>query len=155
MVLHQPDDGTAVTRTIHIAARPETVFAFLIDPVKMGQWKGINATLNPHPGGQFRIELNEHETIQGEYVEVIPYRRVVFTWGWDVPNSLVLPGSSTVEIDLVPDNNGTLLRLCHRGLPEESRPAHEEGMGLLSATPRCGCYRPSFRHRYQSLSHRI
>jgi len=44
-----------VTRTIHIAASPETVFAFLIDPLKMRQWKGINATLSPYPGGQFQV----------------------------------------------------------------------------------------------------
>ena len=107
MVLHQPDDSTVVTRTIHIAARPETVFAFFIDPLKMRQWKGINATLDPHPQGQFQVALNEQDTIRGEYVEVVPYRRIVFTWGWDAPDSLVPPGSSTVEIDLVPDANGT------------------------------------------------
>ena len=127
MVLHQPDDSTVVTRTIHIAARPEIVFAFLIDPVKLRQWKGINATLDPQPGGQFRVALNEQDTIRGEYVEVVPYRRVVFTWGWDAPDSPVPPGSSTVEIDLVPDDNGTLLRLCHRGLPKQARSTHEEG----------------------------
>ncbi len=55
MVLRQPDDSMVVTRTIHIAASPETVFAFLIDPLKMRQWKGINATLSPYPGGQFQV----------------------------------------------------------------------------------------------------
>jgi hypothetical protein len=59
LVLRQTDDSTVVTRTIHIAAKPETVFAFFIDPVKMRQWKGISATLNPQPGGQFRVELSE------------------------------------------------------------------------------------------------
>jgi uncharacterized protein YndB with AHSA1/START domain len=127
LVPRQPDDSMVVTRTIHIAASPETVFAFFIDPLKMRQWKAINATLSPYPGGQFQIALNEQDTIRGEYVEVVPYRRVVFTWGWDAPDSLVPPGSSTVEIDLVPDNNGTLLRLCHRGLPTQARSVHEEG----------------------------
>ena len=116
-----------MTRTIHIAARPETVFAFFTDAVKMRQWKGINATLNPHPGGQFQVALNEQDTIRGEYVELIPYRRVVFTWGWDAPDSLVPPGASTVEVDLVPDEAGTLVRLRHRDLPTQARSAHEEG----------------------------
>jgi len=44
-----------VTRTIHIAASPETVFAFLIDPLKMRQWKGINATVSHYTGGQFQV----------------------------------------------------------------------------------------------------
>ena len=126
LVLRQPDDNMVVTRTIHIAARPETVFAFFIDPQKMRQWKGINATLMPYPGGEFQVALNEQDTIRGEYVEVIPYRRIVFTWGWDAPDRPVPPGFSTVEIDLVPDSNGTLLRLCHRGLPPETRSVHEE-----------------------------
>jgi uncharacterized protein YndB with AHSA1/START domain len=44
-----------VTRTIHIAASPETVFAFLIDPLKLRQWKAINAILSPYPGWQFQV----------------------------------------------------------------------------------------------------
>src|SRR5260370_7027497 len=110
-----------VTRTIHIAASPETVFAFLIDPLKMRQWKGINATLSPYPGGQFQVALNEQDTIRGEYVEGVPYRPVVFTWGWDAPDSLVPPGPSTVATDLAPHNTDPLPSQFHPRLPHHPR----------------------------------
>lgn len=55
-----------------------------------------------------------------------PYR-LVFTWDWEDSGELP-PGSSTVEITLVPDGDGTLIRLRHTGLPpEESRGLHAAG----------------------------
>jgi len=39
----------------------------------------------------------------------------------------VPPGSSTVEIDLEPDGQGTRLKLVHRGLPEAAIAPHTEG----------------------------
>jgi uncharacterized protein YndB with AHSA1/START domain len=63
----------------------------------------------------------------GEYVEVVPNRRVVFTWGWDGPDAVVKAGGSTVEIDLEPRGTGTRLRLVHRGLPVSERASHAEG----------------------------
>jgi uncharacterized protein YndB with AHSA1/START domain len=55
-----------------------------------------------------------------------PYR-LVFAWGWEDSSELP-PGSSTVEITLVPDGDGTLIRLRHTGLPsEESRALHAAG----------------------------
>ena len=85
-----------IERHIRIAARPETVFSFFTDPVKMKQWKGINASLDPRPGGIYRVEINGRDVTRGEYVEVVPYSRVVFTWGWEGENSPLAPGSTTV-----------------------------------------------------------
>ena len=38
---------------VRIEARPETVFAFFTDPAKMVQWKGVDALLDPRPGGLY------------------------------------------------------------------------------------------------------
>ena len=70
-------------------------------------------------------------TASGEFVEVDPPRRLVYTWGWepgaDGPNP-VPPGSSTVEIELVPEGDGTLLRFTHRDLPsDEAAKSHGHG----------------------------
>jgi uncharacterized protein YndB with AHSA1/START domain len=118
----------AVVQEVRIAARPETVFAFLVDPARLVQWKGIEADLDPRPGGLYRCLVNPRSTARGEFLEVVPPRRVVFTWGWEEPGLALPPGSSRIEIDLFPDGDGTLVRLTHSGLAEaEMRRSHAEG----------------------------
>lgn len=77
------DERSAITREIRVAARPETVFAFLTDPAKMVRWMGGRVELDPRSGGVYRVEINTRDIARGEYVEVVPHRRVVFTWGWE------------------------------------------------------------------------
>jgi uncharacterized protein YndB with AHSA1/START domain len=113
-------------REVRIEARPETVFEFFTDPDKMVRWKGREATLEPSPGGTYRVTINDLAVARGEYVEVDRPRRVVFTWGGEGTNP-VPPGSSTVEVELTPDGDGTLLRLTHRGLPEAEVEEHAHG----------------------------
>ena len=68
----------------------------------------------------------EAEFCSGRCRELVPGRRVVFTWGWE-GNEHVPPGSSTVEIDLEPAGSGTRLHLVHRGLPVPAIARHAEG----------------------------
>ena len=35
---------------VRVEARPETVFRFFTDPVRMMQWKGVDAALDPRRG---------------------------------------------------------------------------------------------------------
>jgi uncharacterized protein YndB with AHSA1/START domain len=129
----QPEVAAVVEREIRIAARPETVFEFFTDPEKMVLWKGREAELDPEPGGIYRVEMGDRIVARGEYVEVDPPRRVVFTWGWEGQESgehVVPPGSSRVEITLDPDADGTLVRLRHLDLPEETREIHGQGWDL-------------------------
>ncbi len=72
------------------------------------------------------VEMPIGATARGEFVELVPDRRVVFTWGW-VDHPGVPPGSSTVTIELIPDDGGTLVRLTHDGLPDEEVPLHVAG----------------------------
>lgn len=133
MAVEQPEVATVVEREVRIAARPETVFDFFIDPDKMRQWKGSKAELDPRAGGVYRVEINEQAIASGEYLEVEAPSRVVFTWGWEGQETgehAVPPGSSRVEVDLVPDGDGTLVRLRHFNLPEQSREIHGQGWDL-------------------------
>ncbi len=120
------DAERTVVRELHVDARPETVFGFLVDADRMTRWKGRKATLDPRVGGIYRVEINDQAVARGEYVEIDPPRRVVFTWGWE-RHPVVPPGSSTVEVDLAPDGEGTLLRLTHRGLPDAEVDQHADG----------------------------
>jgi uncharacterized protein YndB with AHSA1/START domain len=118
----------AVEVETRIAASPETVFEFFIDPKRMVQWMGRSAELDPRPGGGFRCEANADAIAVGEYVELDPPHRLVFTWGWDGEESVTPPGSSRVEVLLAPDGDGTHLRLIHRDLPSaESAEKHGHG----------------------------
>lgn len=119
-------DTRAVEREIRIAAPPDVIFGFFTDPAKMLRWKGTTAQLDPRPGGIYRVNVNGREITRGEYVEIVPHRRIVFTWGWEGEGSPVPPGTSTVEVTFVPDGNETVVRLVHRDLPT----AEAEGFGL-------------------------
>jgi uncharacterized protein YndB with AHSA1/START domain len=120
-------DQSVLERQIRISARPEIVFSFFTDPVKLIRWKGVRAELDPRPGGIYRVEINERDIVLGKYVEIVPFTRIVFTWGWEGENSPLPPGSTTVEIDLIPDGEGTIVRLRHLGLPPELRDVHAQG----------------------------
>ena len=119
-----PED---IVREVHIAAPPVEVFPFFTDPSKMIMWKAVDATLDPRPGGIFRIDVTGRDVARGEYVEIDPPRRVVFTFGWESDSSPVPPGSTTVEITLTPEGGGTLLRLVHHGVPDEIRAGSTDG----------------------------
>ena len=122
-----PADSEILERSIRIEARPETVYSFFTDPKKMVLWKGTLAELDPRPGGIYRVEITGDDIASGEYVELVPYNRIVFTWGWEGEDSPLLPGSSTVEITLVEDHGATLLTLRHLGLPAPLIKTHGEG----------------------------
>ena len=121
-------EAEVLVREIRIAARPQTVFPFLVDPVLMTRWMGVSATLDPRPGGIWRVDLNGSEIAAGAFLEIEPDVRVVFTFGWENEGYSVGPGGSTVTITLTPDGDATLLRLEHRGLPDADAVArHGEG----------------------------
>ena len=122
-----PDQSEAVEKEVRIAARPDTVFRYFTDPDKMVQWKGRQATLDARPGGTYRVEINEENIARGEYVEVVPHTRIVFTWGWEGEGAAVPPGSSRVEVTFEPDGDHTIVRLRHYGLPADEKGAHSEG----------------------------
>lgn len=89
------------------------------------------------PGGRFQrcirlLDGSEHNPT-GIYQEVIPEKRLVFTW--DLPGKL--ERESLVTFRLEPFDGGTVLTLTHEHLPdEEARHSHEQGCsGLLDKLP--------------------
>jgi uncharacterized protein YndB with AHSA1/START domain len=121
--------------TIRIAATPSEVFPYLTDASLLVRWMGDWADLEATAGGRFVVDVNG-VPIRGSYVVVEPPERIVFTWG-AAGNSVLPPGSTTVEIRLRPDGDETLVELVHRGLPPEEVPQHGVGwthfLGRLQA----------------------
>jgi uncharacterized protein YndB with AHSA1/START domain len=120
---------SAVEHEVRIAARPETVFAYFTDPAKMVQWMGIDATLDPRPGGVCRINVNGAGVALGKYVQVDPPSRIVFTWGWERDVFSTPPQSTAVEVSFTPVCEETILRLSHTKLPAGADIPHRAGWG--------------------------
>jgi uncharacterized protein YndB with AHSA1/START domain len=122
-----PAETDVIEHEVRVNAPPATVFAYFTDPAKMVQWMGVEATLDPRPGGVSRIAVNSEAIMQGEFLEVVPPRRVVFSWGWEDRRFDVPPASTVVEVSLTPDADGTRVRLTHRRLPETGIDFHRVG----------------------------
>lgn len=121
------DQANSIRREMIIEADNATVFAFFTDPERLIRWIGTSANLDPRPGGLMLVDVHQGATARGEFKEVVPVSRLVYTWGWEENRANVPPGSSLIEIDLSPQNGHTLLRFTHSGLPPEAVPGHTEG----------------------------
>lgn len=116
-----------VELTVRLEAPPDEVFGFLTDAERYVRWQGVKAELDPRPGGVYRVWMDADTVARGEFVVIDPPRRLVFTWGWE-GNGDLPPGSTTVELLLEADGDGTVLSLRHTGLPDgEAAAMHEEG----------------------------
>lgn len=109
---------------------PARVFSALTDPAKMSQWffcseaGGTKVTNDLRPGGKYVVEMPHGGTtvvIHGIYLEIVPPKRLVFTW-----NSTRGVADSKVTFELSPIPEGTKLMITHE-LPEDMVPEHREG----------------------------
>lgn len=117
-----------VAQELTIDAPPAVVYEYLTNADRFVEWMADSATLEVAPGGRIRWTHANGDTCSGAYVELVPHRRVVFTYGWERADVEIPPGSTTVEIDLQPHGaEATRLRLVHRGLDDLAAGAHHGG----------------------------
>ena len=64
----------------------------------------------------------------GEFLEVVPDEKLVFTFGWDQPGHPIPAGSTQVAITLISEGEATRVRLVHSGLPDDAMTDHEPRM---------------------------
>ena len=121
-----------------IKAAPEKVYEAWTRPEQMTRWWGV--TENPKPpvaetdlrvGGRFRVQFwdpkNEHHSVSGTYREVVPNRKLSFSWAWQSTPER----ESLVTIDLNPVNDGTMLTLTHEQFfSETARDDHRRGWSV-------------------------
>jgi|SRR5437588_7886656 len=113
------------------------VYQAWTDPAQLREWFGPEnvktreLVVDSRVGGKFRWDLTNPEgeemTVFGEYHELVPGKKIVFTWKWD-DDEVWENRSSLVTVELSDRDGGTELRLIHEKLPsEESRDRHNEG----------------------------
>ena len=107
----------SLTLTRSYPVPPERVWRAWTDPQALKRWFGPGgeepvsvADLDVRKGGRFRIVFGgadgkAHE-VQGVYREVVPHRKLVFTWTW--PNSTP-ERESVITIELGAAGGGTEL----------------------------------------------
>jgi uncharacterized protein YndB with AHSA1/START domain len=121
----------------HIKAAPAKVYAAWTDPEKIMRWFGsdqgptLHAETDLRAGGRFRIVFRmidgEERDVSGAYREVVPGRKLTFTWSWASPRE----PESLVTIDLEPDGDGTLLTLTHEQIAGDT--VHDYRRGWVGA----------------------
>jgi uncharacterized protein YndB with AHSA1/START domain len=125
---------------VTIAAPIDVVWAHLTSADGLVRWLGPDAAADPVRGGVLRWTHPDGATVVGRFLELVPQRRVVFSYGWEDGRMGVPPESTTVEIDLVEQDGATTVRLVHHGLPPAAVDDHEPGwayfLGVLRDTLR-------------------
>ena len=116
-----------LVREIMIDATPETIWPYLTQADKHIEWDGTEAELDPRPGGTYRVLVAGRHMAAGEFVEVVPMQKVVYTFGWEQEGNPITPGSTRVEITLAAEGSKTRLRLVHSGLPADAVSDHTKG----------------------------
>lgn len=142
-------DQTTVTAEIFIAAPPERVFQAITDPAQISQWWGVSSLYRVNEsradlrvGGKWSSAGTGKDgtkfTVQGEYLEIDPPRRLVHTWTSSYMGEL----ETTVYWELEPQavhglhpagpkkaGTGTLLKLRHEGFAGAPEQAISHGEG--------------------------
>jgi uncharacterized protein YndB with AHSA1/START domain len=120
-----------------IKAPRDRVYAAWTDPAQLRQWFGPenvqthDLIADARVGGKFRWDLSNSEgekmTVRGEYRELQPGKKIVFTWQWEDDEDWE-NHTSVVTVELEDADGGTALRLIHEQLPnEQSRDGHTRG----------------------------
>ena len=117
------------------SASPEEVWNALTQPQALKQWMGPSdafsvpiAEADVRVGGRYHIVMQapdgELHDVSGEYREVVPNRKLVYTWAWkSTPER-----ESLVTLDLSAAGAGTELTLKHERFADvEARNRHNEG----------------------------
>jgi uncharacterized protein YndB with AHSA1/START domain len=116
--------------TVHlhrvIAVKPEKLFRAFTEAEAMAAWLppyGYTArveAMDVREGGSYRMAFTnfttgKSESFGGDYVEVVPDARLVYTDSFDDPN---LPGLMTTTIMLKAVSAGTDLSITQEGIPD-------------------------------------
>jgi uncharacterized protein YndB with AHSA1/START domain len=134
--LENTSDLDVVRCELFIAAPAGRVFQAITDPRQLPQWWGnqgmyrvtkLESDLRPHGKWSSSGVMTNGDafTVSGEYLEIDPPRLLVQTWMASYMTDLV----TTVRWELTPQNNGTLVKITHRGFAGKTDAAKSYGGG--------------------------
>lgn len=120
------------------SAPPDAVFAALTETEALKRWFGPEGIETPvvevdlRPGGAYRIEFHNPDgvvaVVSGEYREITPPKRLVYTWTWEKSEPDGEDAESLVTIELRDTGDGTEMTLLHEGIADpEQRERHTQG----------------------------
>ncbi len=121
---------SGVTLVRRIAARPTIVFDLMTTAEGVASWWGpqdlpvVRAEVDARVGGAYRVHFRtldggEHEAC-GEFLEVVPPRRIVMSYRYTLGGEPGEEGrTSRIEVDLTPIADGTEVTLKHVDLRSE------------------------------------
>ena len=121
-----------------LKAAPEKVYEAWTKPEQMTHWWGVPGSAKPtiaetdlRVGGRFRVQFwganDEHHSVSGTYREVVPNRKLSFSWAWQSTPER----ESQVTVDLKPEGESTVLTLTHEQFfDEKARDDHRGGWTL-------------------------
>jgi uncharacterized protein YndB with AHSA1/START domain len=125
--------GTAVQVSRRVEAPREDVFLAWTDPERFQQWFGgpgavtLPVEMDVRVGGRYRIPMRSKlgigwtTYVVGEFLEIDPPNRLVFTFGWEKPPPLGIgTGESRVTVEFADAEGSTEIRLLHE-LPDKAR----------------------------------
>jgi uncharacterized protein YndB with AHSA1/START domain len=128
-----------------LRATPERVYRAFLDPAAMCKWlppNGFTGTIHhmdAKVGGSFKMSFTNFTTqtsmsFGGEYRELIPHEKLVYTDQFDDPN---LPGVMIVTVLLKEVFCGTEVNITQEGIPEVVPPeacymGWQESLSLLA-----------------------
>jgi uncharacterized protein YndB with AHSA1/START domain len=124
----------SLTLKRRLNAAPEKVYAAWTEPEKLKRWFGpdngavVLAETDLRVGGRFHVvfhtEDGEQHDVSGEYREVVPNEKLVFTWAWHSTPERV----SLVTVSIRRDGEGSSLTLTHEQFFDEAaRDRHRFG----------------------------
>ena len=109
-----------------VATKPEKIYRAFLEGDALAKWlppNGFTCTvheLDAKAGGRFKMSFRNFTTgdshsFGGEYLELVPYERIIYTDKFDDPN---LPGEIQVTVTLKQVSCGTELHIVQAGLPD-------------------------------------
>lgn len=133
----------ACDRTIE--APVDLVWSLVSTPDGLNEWMSVESTLDLRVGGSIRWVHDNGWVVAGTVREVVPMRRLSFTYGWESGGFPVPLGSSVVTIELEARGAATQLSVAHHGLTAEMAEQHTVGWTMFVDRLADRCERPVVR----------